>query len=66
MSFHRWLLAQQDLDHPIGDLARDVAQDTCMPTSVREMRAHLVRHGAWDRVVQVFDEAVAYWRAGKV
>ena len=31
VTFYEWLLTQKKRDDPVGDLARDVAQDSCWP-----------------------------------
>jgi uncharacterized protein YozE (UPF0346 family) len=43
MSFKTWLLRQQHRDDPVGDLARDVAQDKHFPRRNAKLRT-LVRY----------------------
>jgi uncharacterized protein YozE (UPF0346 family) len=49
MSFKTWLLRQQHRDDPVGDLARDVAQDKHFPRRNAKLRT-LVRYldEQWD------------------
>lgn len=50
-SFTAWLAGHADAGHPIGDLARDAADDDCWPTAgtdYRQFADHLAEHTAYE------------------
>ena len=64
--YQTWLLAQTERNDPIGDIARDVAEDVrsgCLPPfdTWKDVRAHiLMRHGAIPDAVEALYSS---WRA---
>lgn len=60
MSFFSWLAEQRDREDPIGDLARDVADDAGFPRDLRglsELSSYLSSKHADARVHEVAEEA---------
>lgn len=53
-TFIQWLKTQKKRDDPIGDLARDVVDDSCAPKagSFYDLKRHLVnKHDVYDEMV---------------
>ncbi len=62
-SFTAWLAGHADANHPIGDLARDAADDDCWPTTgsdYRQFADHLTEHTAYEPAFMALREA---WEA---
>ncbi len=50
-TFIQWLKTQKKRDDPVGDLARDLADDSCAPSagSYYDLKRHLVnKHDVFD------------------
>lgn len=63
-TFKSWLSRFESVDLPIGDLAKDVANDADFPEDddFSEIAAHVLRHRASDGVVlSVLAEAWSYY-----
>lgn len=66
MSFRRWLLVQVDRDDPVGDLARDTAEEGgCWsrghaPSGLRRHMEDV--HNAFPPALAALDRAEAEWR----
>ena len=59
-SFTNWLRDRKQEDTRIGDLARDMLQDTSWPkkaTTKKAFRQHLEEMGACDAALETFEEA---------
>lgn len=69
LGFTGWLAGQQDRNDLIGDLAREVAQDTCWPSgpgTLKQLEGHLThRHVAHCGVIDALREAWAEYTAGQ-
>jgi uncharacterized protein YozE (UPF0346 family) len=64
MTFTTWLKAQARRDDPVGDLAKDMMQDSAWPTrasSYGRFRNHLTTKGACRDAHEALREA---WREG--
>lgn len=59
MYLSEYVLAQQDRDDAVGDLARDAAADDCWPhdSGFGTLSAYLVHGGAGDEVIEVLGMA---------
>lgn len=56
-AFKQFLVGKQADHTPIGDLARDVAEDPGAPDEYGALRLHLERVGCPDEVLELVDEA---------
>lgn len=65
MTFGAWLKKQAKRDDPVGDLARDVAQDREAPLSMtpRKLRNHMLARHASSLALETLDMAATEWRA---
>lgn len=65
--FSTWLKQQVHRRDPIGDLARDVAEDTCLGPyrSSEVLRDHMDSHNAIPEAMQALDEAEAEYLASR-
>lgn len=66
-TFLAWLQAQTDRDDPIGDLAKDVLSDPCLPVAdcgFTALRSHVKwTHHASAAALDALDRAYAEWMA---
>lgn len=68
MSFYDWLLKFKDVDLPIGDLAKDVAQDNSFPKKSKtwsEIENHISTGSNW-RIIEVAQNAFNYYSADEL
>jgi hypothetical protein len=61
--FRGWLSHQQKRDDTVGDIARDVALDHCMPYTITRtmLFSHLRDHGASDACIVAAHRAWHEW-----
>ncbi len=65
VSFREWLAGQAGERGPIGDIAREVARDACLPPSAHSysaIKGHILnRHGASHEAMEALRLAAANW-----
>jgi transcriptional regulator with XRE-family HTH domain len=67
-TFAHWLRKQTKRNDPIGDLARDAAQDRTFPvdtSSGPKLRSYMRSCRACDEAIEALEEALAEWRGSK-
>lgn len=67
-TFAHWLHKQTKRNDPVGDLARDAAQDRTFPvdtSSGPKLRSYMRSCRACDEAIETLEEALAEWRATK-
>ena len=67
-TFAHWLHTQTKRNDPIGDLARDAAQDRTFPvdtSSGPKLRSYMRSCRACDEAIEALEEALSEWRAAK-
>lgn len=67
-TFAHWLRKQTERNDPVGDLARDAAQDRIFPvdtSSGPKLRSYLRSINACNGAMEALEQALAQWRATK-
>jgi hypothetical protein len=64
LPFRAWLHRQRHRQDPIGDIARDIAEDRCAAgLGTRQLRHHIEHtHDAIPAALDAYDRALQEWR----